>query len=232
MKIITNYEGMLRLENEYQVERVSAEEILSDWRPAEQAVLVVDVDAAEGVYSPRRIKATGTLAPVIGITHELNDGEWTEHKALFLEQGGDYLLREPVNPRELHACIIALGRRFGAGRSILALYDRRLVANTLSAEVSFDGERIHLTGKERDTLFALARRFNTVISKEGLLDALYSQGVDDEPELRIIDVFICKLRGKLNRCEEGLGSVIETVWGQGYRLHDVVPEEVLAEGAS
>jgi two-component system cell cycle response regulator CtrA len=49
-----------------------------------------------------------------------------------------------------------------------------------------------------------------------------------EPELKIIDVFVCKLRKKLTAATAG-ENYIETVWGRGYVLHDSAPAEDTAE---
>ena len=60
----------------------------------------------------------------------------------------------------------------------------------------------------------------TTLTKEMFLNHLY--GGMDEPELKIIDVFICKLRKKLAVAAQGK-NFIETVWGRGYVLRDGAP---------
>jgi two-component system cell cycle response regulator CtrA len=81
-----------------------------------------------------------------------------------------------------------------------------------------DGERVHLTGKEYQMLELLSLRKGTTLTKEMFLNHLY--GGMDEPELKIIDVFICKLRKKLQQATGG-NHYIETVWGRGYVLRDL-----------
>ena len=76
---------------------------------------------------------------------------------------------------------------------------------------------MHLTGKEYQILEILALRKGTTLSKEMFLNHLY--GGIDEPELKIIDVFICKLRKKLANASGGR-DYIETVWGRGYMLRE------------
>ena len=229
MRIVTNYDGKLRIENEHSVERVPTDELTSTWYdPSTVDLILVDVDSAGGSYAARVIKEENSNLPIIGITTELYTEDWTENKAVFMEQGGDYLLRHPVNPRELLACMVAIARRFGSARSTVYLYDRRLRINPTQGLVDFDGEGIQFTGKETAMFFALATRVGQVISKEQFLGALYNIEAD-EPEMKIIDVFICKMRKKLNDLEPGLGKVVETVWGRGYRLRDVSEEEKLAE---
>jgi len=89
--------------------------------------------------------------------------------------------------------------------------------------VEVNGHRVHLTGKEYQMLELLSLRKGTTLTKEMFLNHLY--GGMDEPELKIIDVFICKLRKKLATAAHGK-HYIETVWGRGYVLRDP------AEGAN
>ena len=86
--------------------------------------------------------------------------------------------------------------------------------------VEVNGNRVHLTGKEYQMLELLSLRKGTTLTKEMFLNHLY--GGMDEPELKIIDVFICKLRKKLAAAANGKHH-IETVWGRGYVLRD--PQE-------
>src|SRR3546814_9960271 len=76
---------------------------------------------------------------------------------------------------------------------------------------------LHLTGKEYAILELLSLRKGTTLTKEMFLNHLY--GGMDEPEVKIIDVFICKLRKKLMAATGG-ENYIETVWGRGYVLRD------------
>ena len=83
--------------------------------------------------------------------------------------------------------------------------------------MSAGGRAIHLTGKEHQMLEPLSLRKGTTLTKEIFLNHLY--GGMDEPKLKIIDVFICKLRKKLAQATDG-DNYIETVWGRGYVLRD------------
>jgi two-component system cell cycle response regulator CtrA len=100
----------------------------------------------------------------------------------------------------------------------------KLAVNLDAKTVEVDGARVHLTGKEYAMLELLSLRKGTTLTKEMFLNHLY--GGMDEPELKIIDVFICKLRKKLSMATEG-ENYIETVWGRGYVLRDA--EEVITE---
>ena len=231
MKIVTNSDQLGFLIGRHSVEIVPSEELLHTWYDGDSyGLVVVDIDQAEGVYSPRVIKETGSNLPIIGITEDLfYDGEWTEHKAVFIEQGGDYLLRAPVNPREMLSCVGALKRRFEAIRPSIYLCERTFVVNTFFRRATFNGIEPHMTGKENLLLMDLADHFGQVRSKEQLLSNLYTLD-GDAAEIKIIDVFICKIRKKLNWMHPGLGGIIETVWGQGYRLRDTELENLREVG--
>ena len=86
------------------------------------------------------------------------------------------------------------------------------------AEVA--GKRVPLTTREYQLLELLAGRQGSTITKEMILNQMY--GGMDEPELKIIDVYICKLRKKLGEVSRGK-DYIETVWGRGYMLRDPSP---------
>jgi len=95
----------------------------------------------------------------------------------------------------------------------------KLAVNLDHRVVSVGGKPVHLTGKEYGTLDLLSLRKDAMLTKAMLLDHLY--GGMDEPELKIIDVFVCKLRKKLAHATGG-EHYIETVWGRGYVLRDPV----------
>ena len=102
-------------------------------------------------------------------------------------------------------------------RSESAIRTGRLVVNLNTRVVSVDDQPVHLTGKEYEILELLSLRKGTTLTKEMFLNHLY-RGMD-EPEIKIIDVFICKLRKKLAQATDG-NHYIETVWGRGYVLRD------------
>jgi len=95
-----------------------------------------------------------------------------------------------------------------------------LTVNLETHVVSVNNKPMHLTGKEYRILELLSRRKGTTLTKEMFLDHLYD-GMD-EPEIKIIDVFVCKLRKKLAQATGG-NHYIETVWGRGYVLCDPGP---------
>jgi two-component system cell cycle response regulator CtrA len=96
------------------------------------------------------------------------------------------------------------------------LHVGNLQLNLDSREVLVDGNPVHLTGKEYAILELLVLRKGMVLTKEAFLNHLY--GGMDEPEVKIIDVFICKLRKKL--AQAGADNLIGTVWGRGYMVRE------------
>jgi two-component system, cell cycle response regulator CtrA len=133
--------------------------------------------------------------------------------------GADDYLTKPFHKDELVARIHAIVRR-SKGHAQSTINTGKLVVNLDSKSVEVDGQRLHLTGKEYGMLELLSLRKGTTLTKEMFLNHLY--GGMDEPELKIIDVFICKLRKKLASATNG-ENYIETVWGRGYVLRD--PDE-------
>src|SRR6516225_10114806 len=125
-------------------------------------------------------------------------------------------MTKPFHKDELIARIHAIVRRSkGHAQSVINTGD--LVVNLDTKTVEVGGQRVHLTGKEYQMLELLSLRKGTTLTKEMFLNHLY--GGMDEPELKIIDVFICKLRKKLANASEGR-NFIETVWGRGYVLRE------------
>ena len=139
-----------------------------------------------------------------------------DEKVKGLGFGADDYLTKPFVRDELIARIHAIVRR-SKGHSESVIRTGKLAVNLNSRTVEVEGQPIHLTGKEYGVLELLSLRKGTTLTKEMFLNHLY--GGMDEPELKIIDVFVCKLRKKLAAATEG-ENYIETVWGRGYVLRD------------
>lgn len=132
--------------------------------------------------------------------------------------GADDYLTKPFEKAELVARIKAIVRR-SQGHSESKLQIGKLIVNLDSRTIEVAGKPVHLTGKEYGIIELLALRKGNTLTKEQFLNHLY--GGMDEPELKIIDVFICKLRKKLEKAAGG-ENYIETVWGRGYVLREPV----------
>ena len=146
-----------------------------------------------------------------------------EHKVKGLGYGADDYMTKPFHKTELIARGHAIVRRSqGHAQSIVQTGD--LIVNVDAKTVHIKQIRVNLTGKEYRMLELLSLRRGTTITKEMFLSQLY--GGMDEPEIKIIDVFMCKIRKKLAIASGGK-DYIETVWGRGYLLRE--PQEVKAK---
>ena len=172
-------------------------------------IMLPDIDGFEVL---RRLRDSRVDTPVL-ILSGLGEAE---NKVKGLSTGADDYLTKPFDKAELMARIQAIVRR-SAGHSQSIISTGQLSVNLDARTVEVNGQSIHLTGKEYGVLELLSLRKGTTLTKDMFLNHLY--GGMDEPELKIIDVFICKLRKKLSTATGG-DNYIETVWGRGYVLRD------------
>ena len=168
----------------------------------------------------RQIRLARVETPIL----ILSGSDDTESKLRGFGFGADDYLTKPFHREELVARIHAIIRR-SKGHSQSLIRTGAITVNLDAKTVESAGRQIHLTGKEYQMLELLSLRKGTTLTKEMFLNHLY--GGMDEPELKIIDVFICKLRKKLGEATGG-DNYIETVWGRGYVLRD--PEQNRGEG--
>jgi two-component system cell cycle response regulator CtrA len=174
----------------------------------------------------RQLRLARVDTPILILT----GSDDTENKIKAFGFGADDYLTKPFHREELVARIHAIIRR-SKGHSQSIIHTGKIGVNLDAKTVEVDSKPVHLTGKEYQMLELLSLRKGTTLTKEMFLNHLY--GGMDEPELKIIDVFICKLRKKLCEATDG-ENYIETVWGRGYVLRDPVAaemDEALAVGA-
>jgi two-component system cell cycle response regulator CtrA len=160
----------------------------------------------------RQLRLARIETPILILT----GADDTENKIKSFGFGADDYLTKPFHREELVARIHAIIRR-SKGHSQSVIRTGEVNVNLDAKTVDVDGVAVHLTGKEYQMLELLSLRKGTTLTKEMFLNHLY--GGMDEPELKIIDVFICKLRKKLAEATGG-HNYIETVWGRGYVLRE------------
>jgi two-component system cell cycle response regulator CtrA len=174
-------------------------------------LMLPDIDGVEVI---KKLRSSNVKTPVVvlsGISESKN-------KITCLDIGADDYITKPFEGKELVSRIQAVVRR-SKGHAESTIKIGRMSVNLQDKRVEIDGNVVHLTGKEYSILELLCLRKGATLTKDMFLNHLY--GGMDEPELKIIDVFVCKLRKKLM---DALGgeSYIETVWGRGYTIKDMI----------
>ena len=181
-------------------------------------LMLPDIDGYEVLL---RLRAAKVRIPIL----ILSGLSGAEQKIKGLGFGADDYLTKPFNRGELVARIQAIVRR-SKGHSESVIRVGKVCVNLDKRTVDVHGNPLHLTSKEYAILELLALRKGQILTKEMFLNHLY--GGIDEPELKIIDVFVCKLRKKLNEASNG-ENYIETVWVRGYVLKDPEGQDIDAE---
>jgi two-component system cell cycle response regulator CtrA len=191
----------------------TGEEALELTRHYEYDIVLLDVilPDVEGYEVVRRMRNARNDTPVLMLS-----GLWRpQAKVKALGLGADDFVTKPFDRSGLLARMQAITRRSkGFSQSKLRLGSIEL--NLDSREVTVDGQMVPLTSSEYSILELLMLRRGMVQTKEAFLNHLY--GGMDEPEVKIIDVFICKLRKKLVKA--GAENPIGTVWGRGYIIRE------------
>ncbi len=202
----------------------TGEEALELARHYDYDIVVLDLllPDMEGFEVVRRMRAARVETPVL----ILSGVSRAQAKVKGFGVGADDYITKPFDQSELVARIQAVVRR-SKGYSQPLLRIGALQLNLDSREVNVEGQEVHLTGKEYAILELLVLRKGMVLTKEAFLNHLY--GGIDEPEMKIIDVFICKLRKKL--AQAGAGNLIGTVWGRGYMMRDPNSQNAIAAAA-
>jgi len=176
-------------------------------------LMLPDMDGYEVLRRFRQEKITTPILILSGLSS-------SDQKVRGLGIGADDYVTKPFNRGELVARIQAIVRR-SKGHSESVIRTGKVVMNLDERTVEVAGKALHLTSKEYSILELLSLRKGTTITKEMFLNHLY--GGIDEPELKIIDVFVCKLRKKL--ADAAGENYVETLWGRGYIMRD--PSEIV-----
>lgn len=171
------------------------------------AIVVSSTRDRTDIDMVKSLRVAKVKAPIIVLTSMPS----IEHTVRALGTGADDVISKPFHKDDLVARLLATVRRSkGHPQSKITIGD--LVVNIDTKTVTVCGNPVHLTAKEFAILELMALRKNNVLTKEVILNAVY--GGMDEPEIKIIDVFICKLRKKIGE------GYVETIWGRGYCLRD------------
>ena len=183
-------------------------------------IILLNLPEMNGHEVLKRLRANKVDTPILVLSGLAN----IEDKVRGLRYGADDYLTKPFHKDELVARIRAIVRRsIGRAPSMIETGEFKLNLAGKTAEVN--AQRLHLTTKEYQMLELLLLRRGTTLAKEMFVNHLYD-GMD-EPKAKIIDVFICNLRKKLQMASGGK-QYIETVWGEGYMLRESSAEPAAA----
>lgn len=195
--------------------------IVSDGRSALEMMELYPFDAVlldmrlkreSGLDVLREARRKGITYPILVLSGDME----IQTKVAALGAGADDYVTKPFKIDELSARILAVVRRTnGHINTKVTIGD--LVIDLDARTATAHGKMLTLTSKEYDILETLALRKGRTLSKDMLMSQLY--GGVDEPSIKIIDVFICKLRKKLSDALDG-NCPIQTVWGRGYLMKD------------
>lgn len=175
-------------------------------------ILIIDEHLCDcsGIVAVKRLRAAKVETPIILLSASEGLGDIVDA----LGSGADDCLRKPFDSIELLARMMAIVRRSnGHAQSTIAIDD--LAVNLTEQRVSIGGVGVYLTAQEFKMIELLAIKLGKMVTKEMFMNHLYSGR--DEPEIKIIDVYICKVRRKLELAS-GNRNYIETIWGRGYIL--------------
>lgn len=172
--------------------------------------IVFCVEGPDGHYDIKQIRAAKIDTPIL----KLSTCAGPEYVVGALSIGADDYMTKPFHKDEFIARINSMVRR-SKGHATSVVTTGNLSVNISTKTVTANDQALHFTAKEYAVLELLALRKGITITKEMLLNHLY--GGMDEPEIKIIDVFVCKIRKKLRAVG---GHDVETVWGRGYVLRD------------
>lgn len=198
--------------NAYQIDRVEkADDAIINLKSADYNLMVLLAqNSVTALHQIQRIRREKLSVPILVLNHTHNSLD----AATYLNSGADDCIFPPFNERELFARISAVIRR-SYGHCESAIMIDQLTLDMGKKRVLANDQDVPLTTKEYNILELMFLRQNRILSKEMILNHLY--GGMDEPEAKIVDVFICKIRKKLADATGGI-NYIKTIWGRGYCL--------------
>jgi len=171
-------------------------------------ILDLGLPRLDGFEVLRRLRRRNASLPVL----ILSGRETPEEKVLGLDLGADDYLVKPFSLNELQARVRALLRRGQQGGMTPMILYGGLGFDTVARAASINGRALPLSAHETGVLEVLLHRFGRVVSKEQLVEQLYSY--DKEVSHNAIEVYVHRLRKKI----AGAGVTVRTLYGQGYLL--------------
>lgn len=196
---------------DFSIDRVSYDiQVLSTAYLYEYDLILVEVNNPDKLFfsTLKELRSLNEKISIIVVSTEDN----VDVKIRAFQAGIDDYVTIPFNSEELIARCKAVLRRVQKVFSKKIIHIDNLTLNLETHEVFVNHKPVHLTGKEYLILELLILQRGTLISKMALLNHLYNCSI--EPDIKIIDVFVCKLRKKLQ--DAGVEDLISTIWGQGY----------------
>ncbi len=177
--------------------------------PYDALVLDIMLPGRDGLSILRALRDKRNTVPVIVLTARTGLDERVEG----LNLGADDYLTKPFYIEELHARIQAVTRR-ASGDTLTVMKAGDLAVNLISREVELGGQPVELTSREFNLLELLMRTPGRVFTRTQILEHVW--GYDFDPQTNVVDVYIRRVRGKIDDSEST--SRIETVRGVGYRF--------------
>ena len=194
----------------YSVEEAAEMARLYDYDVIISALLFSDKSGTELL---KRLRNNGINTPFVVLSAVSSVAKKIE----CFDLGADDYIMRPCDKNELLARVRAVVRRSrGYAQALVKVGDMTLNLDTKVVKIA--DKTLNLTGKEYALLELLALRKGMIVSKEQFLNHLYG-GTDEEPEMKIIDVFLCRIRTKIKRLSGGK-DYVQTVWGRGYILQE------------
>jgi two-component system, cell cycle response regulator CtrA len=199
----------------------TGEEALEFLRLYEYDIVLLDLDLPDitGHELIRRMRAAGMMVPVLAFSDVVS----TRVRVQALDLGADDFLSGPCDMDELLARMRAVVRRM-LGHTNSSLRFGNVEINMNSRDVRVNGTRLSLSRREYSVLELLFLRQGMILTKGTFLNHLYCG--TEEPEMKTIDVIVCRLRKKL--AAAGVPTLIDTVWGSGYILREPQAAPVMA----
>ena len=178
--------------------------------PYDLAIVDIGLPVMDGLDVIRHARKNDITCPILILTAR---DRWQE-KVEGLDAGADDYLTKPFHNEELLARVKALIRR-SAGQANPTIEKGPITLDTLSEEVSVNGETLELTAYEYKVIEYLFLNPQKIVSKTELTEHIYDQ--DFDLDSNVIEVFVGRLRKKLD--PDGNLKPIETLRGRGYRVN-------------